>query len=73
MCHIPVLTAWIFFDGNLGFTASHLPTTIWRKSFVLMERREEQEQVREQTGWLIFNFTTSRCVLFRKLWFGGNI
>lgn len=72
ICHIPVVTALIFFNDNLGFTARHLPRTLRRKSFVLMERREEQKRVRVQIGWLL---TTPPVpdVLFQEIRFGGNI
>lgn len=67
MCLIPTITAWIFFSDSLIFTVSHLPATIWRKSFVLMERREEHKQVRVQTAWLLMTPTVPDWL------FSGNV
>lgn len=72
VCHIPVVTAWIFFNGNLGFTGSHLSRTLRRKPFVLMERREDQTLDRVQTGPLLMTPPVPD-VLLKEIWFGGNI
>lgn len=74
-CHIPVITAWIYLNDSAFCTVSHLPRTLWRKSFVLMVDCEEQKQVRAQNGWLLVTppVPDDAFCFFRKFDFWINL